>query len=107
MAAITLKNVPDKLLSKLRKTAATNRRSLNQHALYLLSAASDQETTPSDGSGAALAQIDAWRELCGAWKSNEPTRQETRAFMRVERLDEKSMCEAARHRYVHRAPSRQ
>jgi plasmid stability protein len=78
MAAITLKNVPDRLLSKLRKTAATNRRSLNQHVLSLLSAGTDPEvnaTTPREAAPAE-AQLEAWRELCGSWKSDDSAKRE-------------------------------
>ena len=80
MAAITLKNVPPKLLSKLRKTAATNRRSLNQHALLLLTAASESEAPDfkREDSLAAASQLDAWRELCGAWKSDDSAAREIR-----------------------------
>jgi hypothetical protein len=71
MAAITLKNVSDKLLSKLRKTAAANRRSLNQQALLMLAEASER-ASPSRAveSSAAAAQLDEWRALCGAWRSD-------------------------------------
>jgi hypothetical protein len=36
MPSITLKNIPEDLLSQLREDAEQERRSLNQHALYLI-----------------------------------------------------------------------
>lgn len=75
MAAITLKNVPEKLLSKLRRTAAANRRSLNQQALLMLAEASEQ-AAPKGAveSTAAAAQLAEWRALCGAWRSDASTK---------------------------------
>lgn len=39
MAAITIKNVPARLHERLRKSAATNRRSLNSEAIVCLESA--------------------------------------------------------------------
>lgn len=74
MAALTLKNVPDKLLAKLRKAAAENRRSLNQQALHILAAATEARapTASTQDDGTQRSQLDEWRELCGAWRSDEP-----------------------------------
>ena len=43
MAALTLKGIPDETLSRLRELAASQRRSLNQQAIYVLEQAAASE----------------------------------------------------------------
>ncbi|MEM1041463.1 MAG: hypothetical protein AAGI91_02435 [Bacteroidota bacterium] len=42
VASLTLKGIPDDTLARLRKRAASERRSLNQQAIWLLEAALDE-----------------------------------------------------------------
>jgi hypothetical protein len=71
MAALTLKNVPEELMSALRAAAEHDRRSLNQQIIHLLEAA-----IRNRGHGDALsptevqAQLAAWREMAGTWRSD-------------------------------------
>ena len=75
MASLTLKNIPDDLLDKLRDEARKQHRSLNKQALLMLStsleAGSDTPNTE------ALEQVARWRELAGTWVSDQTPEQET------------------------------
>ncbi len=77
MSSITLKDVPEELLQRLRNAAARERRSLNQEALVLIegglaAAESDAER--------AERQLQAWRRLAGSWRSNESFEEEVAAI---------------------------
>ncbi len=81
MATLTLKQVPDELLDRLRKAAARQRRSLNQQTIYILEQALTtqrspflealdaffrEEGRPDDDTSAALTDLrsdDAGREI--------------------------------------------
>lgn len=71
MASLTLKNVPDDLLRALREAADTDRRSLNQEIIHLLTAVvGDRNAKPVAASPKVQAQVAAWRNLAGRWKSD-------------------------------------
>jgi len=77
MASLTLKNIPDELLERLRAAAVRDRRSMVQEALVLL-----------EGGLAALEsaeerterQLAAWRGLAGSWRSDEAFEDEIAAI---------------------------
>ncbi|MGD2115140.1 MAG: hypothetical protein PVG07_08805 [Acidobacteriota bacterium] len=70
MASLTLKNIPDLLLERLRARASAERRSLTQEILHLLEDALVR-SPPEGGSGVeARAQADAWSALAGGWRSD-------------------------------------
>lgn len=53
MATMTIKNIPDELYEKVKKSAAANRRSINQEVIFvieqaLVADAGDAETTLSE-----------------------------------------------------------
>ena len=76
MASLTLKNVPEPMLTRLRARAQEERRSLNQEALYLL-----EEALRTEGTSAELraqAQVASWRALAGRWRSKRPVHEEIR-----------------------------
>lgn len=77
MSSITLKDVPEELLARLRKAAARDRRSLNQEALVLIEGGLDAQETAEER---AQRQIAAWRSLAGGWASNEPFEDEVAAI---------------------------
>jgi plasmid stability protein len=66
MSSITLKDVPDDLLARLRRAAARERRSLNQEALVLIEGGLAARETAEER---AHRQVEAWRTLAGAWVS--------------------------------------
>lgn len=78
MAALTLKNIPEELLEKLRRRAEQDRRSLTQEILYILEHAVDggKDTYPSLDE--AHRQADAWARLAGSWISDRPVEEEVR-----------------------------
>jgi plasmid stability protein len=64
--SITLKDVPEELLARLRAAAARERRSLNQEALVLIEGGLGAlETAPER----ARRQVEAWRAIAGSWAS--------------------------------------
>lgn len=66
MSSITLKDVPEELLTRLRKAAARERRSLNQEALVLIEGGLAARETAEER---AHRQVEAWRALAGGWVS--------------------------------------
>ena len=67
MSSITLKDVPEELLVRLRSAAARERRSLNQEALILIEGGLAARETAEER---AHRQVAAWRALAGAWVSD-------------------------------------
>ena len=69
MPSITLKDVPEELLLRLRAAAARERRSLNQEALVLIEGGLAARETAEER---AQRQVRAWLALAGAWVSDRP-----------------------------------
>jgi len=69
MSSITLKDVPEELLVRLRAAAARERRSLNQQALVLIEGGLAARESAEER---ARRQVEAWRALAGAWVSDRP-----------------------------------
>lgn len=67
MSSITLKDVPEDLLIRLRAAAARERRSLNQEALVLIEGGLAARETAEER---AQRQVRAWQALAGAWVSD-------------------------------------
>jgi len=77
MPSITLKDVPEDVLVRLRRAAARARRSMNQEALVLIEGGltageSDEER--------AQRQLEAWRRIAGTWRSAETFEEEIEAI---------------------------
>lgn len=74
MASLTLKNIPDPLLERLRQRAEADRRSLTQEILHLLEGSLDRPWPPgdpeADARARARAQADALDALGGGWRSD-------------------------------------
>ena len=73
MASFTLKNLPDDLMEALRDAAESDRRSLNQEIMHLLSHALRARSLPTADVKArrdVQAQLAAWRKLAGKWVSD-------------------------------------
>jgi plasmid stability protein len=67
MSSITLKDVPEELLVRLRTAAARDRRSLNQEAIVLIEGGLAARETAEER---AHRQVTAWRSLAGGWASD-------------------------------------
>lgn len=70
MASLTLKNIPDPLLDRLRERAASDRRSLTQEILFLLEEALARPARAAALEQEARAQARAWSRLAGRWRSD-------------------------------------
>jgi len=79
MPSLTIRNVPEELLERLRARAEADRRSLTQEVIHLLENAlrAGGATT-----SAADAQADAWAALGGRWQSDESKRREISSIYR-------------------------
>ena len=78
MPSITLKNVPEELLERLRRRAREERRSLSQEALHLLERALTGPDAPSQRAleSHMETQLSAWKELAGRWASQRTVEDE-------------------------------
>lgn len=77
MPSLTLKDVPEELLARLRSAAARERRSLNQEALVLLEGGLGALESAEER---ARRQVEAWRALAGGWVSEQSPEEETDAL---------------------------
>jgi plasmid stability protein len=85
MPSITLKNLPEDLLMKLKECAAAERRSVNQQAIHLLEN-SLRARRPGSYSEAAEQQLAAWKDLAGRWTSEESADAEISAIYEARTL---------------------
>ena len=82
VASVTIKDIPDELLMRLRTRAAADKRSMNKEIVHLL----DLALTNGVASEAAhrreiaIAQADAWTRLAGRWESDLEADDEIRAI---------------------------
>lgn len=78
MPSLTIKDIPDKLLRRVRARAAAERRSMNGAVIQLLDEAlAGRSPRASDSAQArARAQVDVWRRLAGRWRSRLTASQE-------------------------------
>jgi plasmid stability protein len=82
VSSITLKDIPEGLLERLRTEARRQHRSLSKQALLLIASGLDEAGVgPTDE---ALEQVRRWRELAGRWVS-EQTFEEEVADLRAAR----------------------
>jgi plasmid stability protein len=76
MSSITIKDIPDKLLERLRRRAQADKRSMNREAIHLLDLALANQSV-DQGVGGKIRdvenQIQAWRKLSGQWDSDLDT----------------------------------
>ncbi len=74
MSSLTLKDLPDDLLERLRERARQERRSLNREAILLLerALAPDAGAVPASIAEAERdAQLVAWERLGGRWPGGD------------------------------------
>ena len=82
MASITIKNIPDRLLERLREQAAMEQRSMNKEIIRLLDIGLSAERAHPMEYRRRLAetQAAAWSRLCGRWSSDTPVEDEVAAI---------------------------
>lgn len=78
MPSLTIKDIPEKLLRRVRARAAAERRSMNGAVIKLLDEA--LAGRPPRGADSAQAraqtQVGAWRRLAGRWRSRHSAARE-------------------------------
>ena len=79
MASLTIKNIPEGLLERLRAKAASDRRSLTKEVVHLLETVLAGESADADDRlrAESESQVAAWRRLAGRWKSERTLEEET------------------------------
>jgi antitoxin FitA len=72
MATLTIKNMPDELYEKIKASAATNRRSINQEAIFLI-----EQVLANNVSGfeTTLSEVRVLREQLGIYVTDEEINQ--------------------------------
>jgi plasmid stability protein len=82
MSSVTIKNIPDELMARLRQQAAEDRRSLNKEVIHLVEAAlRGEHASAGDRAQSQIrAQTQAWSALAGQWQSDVDTAEETKAI---------------------------
>ena len=76
MANITVRNISDELLNKLRALSILGKRSLNSEILMVLEKGLSKEslhTKFGTNHPSKSTQIKLWRGLCGRWKDSRDT----------------------------------
>lgn len=78
MSSITIKDIPDNLLEKLRARAALDKRSMNKAIIHLLDQAlSETNDDPAIKLHEQLElQVQAWSQLAGRWDSDRGSAEE-------------------------------
>jgi len=81
MVSITLRNIPEEILKRIRIFATRERRSLNSEMLILIenglaikitkeTSNSDQPPLPVNGTMSSVMRDKLWQEIAGAWKDD-------------------------------------
>ncbi len=72
MVSITLRNIPEELLKRIRIIAARERRSLNSELLIVLEKGMSQLVSENSAdvhsSLSSAGRYKIWKDLCGEWK---------------------------------------
>ncbi len=69
MANLTIRNIPEDLLEKMRRQAKTEKRSLNNEILMVLEKCADlYYTVNKDDSFPQEAQVALWEKIAGEWE---------------------------------------
>lgn len=70
---ITVRSIPEEVVSKLKTVALKERRSLNSEILCLLEKNLDEEVNRLADQNKTLAkqsQLEVWEKLCGSWEDD-------------------------------------
>ena len=72
MPSLTLKDIPEDVMERLRAVARRERRSLTQQVLVLIEGGlAERDHRAGQPSPAAAQQVARWRELAGRWASDQ------------------------------------
>ena len=68
MASLTIRNIPESLLERLRKLSEAERRSLNNEIIVILEKSLKEYTPDYDKNVISVeAQVELWNKLAGEW----------------------------------------
>ena len=76
MPNITVRNIPDEILNKLRVLSELEKRSLNSEILMIIEKGLAKESKSTTDLNKFLSndtQIKLWKNLCGKWKDSRTT----------------------------------
>ena len=73
MPSLTIKDIPEDVLSRLRARAAADQRSMSKEAIHLLGLALCAQVAeePALSREQARVQLEAWRRLAGRWQADD------------------------------------
>lgn len=75
MTNITIRNIPDDVLNKIRALSETERRSLNSEILFILEKGLINDTLKrNDSIISKETQVKIWSQLSGKWKDDRSTK---------------------------------
>ncbi len=84
MPSLTLKDIPDDMMERLRAAARRERRSMTQQILVLIEGGlAELDHRAGVPSPSAAAQVARWRKLAGCWTSDESFDEEVAALARA------------------------
>jgi plasmid stability protein len=78
MASITVRNIPDEVLEKIRALSAIERRSINNEILMILERGTFSECEERLQRRKYLSkstQLEIWKGLLGSWQDNRSTKE--------------------------------
>ena len=71
MSSITIKNIPDELLARVRERASAEHRSVNKEFIQLVEIALQGEQAQAIAREQRDQQLADWSELSGKWASDD------------------------------------
>jgi len=71
MSSITIKNIPEHLLARVRERANAEHRSVNKEFIHLVEAALQGERASAVAREQAAEQVAAWSNLAGQWACDD------------------------------------
>jgi plasmid stability protein len=72
MSSITIKNIPEDLLAKVRERPSAENRSVNKEFIQLVEASLEGERAGAVARGLAAQQVAAWSKRVGQWAGEDP-----------------------------------
>jgi len=76
MASITIRNIPDSILSRIRTLSEIEKRSINSELLILIEKGLSKEIESKETGTSMLSkesQIKMWESMSGTWDDNRST----------------------------------
>jgi plasmid stability protein len=94
MINLTVRNIPNEVIGKIKTLATLDRRSLNNELLVVIEKGLEGETKAHGDKLASIspaAQISIWHDLCGKWEDDRST-QEIKQELRASRTMGRKVC---------------